>query len=291
VSGDVPTAGEGNPEREFSIVRKGYDPDEVEEVLAEYDATVRDIEQYAGRLKHELAEARVEIKRLQDGEQEAVDRAMRAIIDSKDRILERARQKAREIENEARLAAGLPPVDEAQPGADPTKVDPEVSVDPPPEAPVPAAPAVEQPVEVPAVAPSEASQEEPQPAEILRQMLQEADTIRNQLEQGLSSAFDEIQRMQQDAEARAAALLDEARDEAERLRAAGEAGSGAIQVTLEAEDGPTESEQGSRYSRNSAKLPRIGEPAGESVLASMNQLRNKLREAEEAARKVKDPAS
>ena len=83
---------------------------------------MRDLEEYAGRLKQELAEARVQIKRLEETEQDAVDRAMLAVFDSKERILERARQKALEIENEARLAAGMPPVSEDQLETDPTGV-------------------------------------------------------------------------------------------------------------------------------------------------------------------------
>jgi cell division septum initiation protein DivIVA len=309
VSGDAPAAGEGILKKEFSIVRKGYAPDEVNDLLAEYDTAVRDLEEYAGRLKQELAEARVQIKRLQETEQDAVDRAMLAVFDSKERILERARQKALEIENEARLAAGMPPVSEDQLETDPTDDDLLFGVNPaaaPLAAPAPvanhpvaapaadppvAAPAADLPVAAPAAAPPGAPKDEPQPAEILRQMLEEADTIRNQLERGLSSAFEEIERMQRDAQTRAAELLDEARTEAERLRAAGEAGSSPIQVTLEAEQDQSESELRSRFQRNPTKLPRIGDQAGVSVLASMNQLRNKLREAEEAAAKVQDTAS
>ncbi len=289
MSGDASANGEGFPEKEFSIVRKGYAPDEVDELLAEYGVAVRDLEQYAGRLKQELAEARAEIKRLQDSEQEAVDRAMLAVFDSKERILERARQKALKIENEARLAAGLPAVNEDDIEVDAAEDDVLVGVNPPEVAEAPTA-TFDQPVEAPAAAEPESSQDDPQPAEILRQMLEEADTIRNQLERGLSSAFEEIERMQRAAETRAAALLDEARTEAERLREAGEPGSPADENSA-AEDDRVERDLRSRFERNPSNLPRIGEPAGTSVLASMNQLRNKLREAEEAAQKVRDTAS
>lgn len=290
MSGDDLATGEGSPEKEFSIVRKGYAPDEVNERLAEYDVAVRDLEDYAARLKQELAEARAEVKRLQDSEQEAVDRAMLAVFDSKERILERARQKALEIENEARRAAGVPTISEDELEADPGDDDVLVGVHAP-AVPADPSPTVDRPVEAPAGAEPQVLRDEPQPADILRQMLEEADTIRNQLEQGLSSAFSEIERMQRDAETRAAEMLDEARNEAERLRSAGEAGSGSIEVTLAAEDDLAESELRSRFARDRAKLPRIGEPAGVSVLASMNQLRSKLREAEEAAQKVQDTAS
>ena len=42
---DASAAGEGIPNQEFSIVRKGYAPDEVDEVLGEYDVAVRELEE------------------------------------------------------------------------------------------------------------------------------------------------------------------------------------------------------------------------------------------------------
>ena len=38
---------EGASQKEFSIVRKGYDPAEVQEHLAEYDVALRELEEYA----------------------------------------------------------------------------------------------------------------------------------------------------------------------------------------------------------------------------------------------------
>ncbi|MDJ0496544.1 MAG: DivIVA domain-containing protein [Acidimicrobiia bacterium] len=291
---DTSAAAEGVPEKEFAITRKGYNPEEVDAHLAEIDVSFRELEEYAARLKQELADARNEIRRLEAAEQESVDKAMLAVFDAKERVLDRARQKAREIENEARIAAGMAPLDEEEvPAHGDEEFDELVGIvkrDTQRVAPI----VVEQPAPAAATPPPEPvppAAAGPDPTEVLRQMLQEADAIRSQLENGLSSAFSEIERMQQNAEERAAAMLDEARREAAGLRSAGKDGSEAeskIEVTLAAEGN---GEQRSRYSKNSAKLPRIGDNAGESVLASMNQLRNKLREAEAVAQQVQEPSA
>lgn len=291
---DTRAAADGVPEKEFRITRKGYDPDEVDAHLAEIDVAFRDLEEYAARLKQELTEAKNAIKRLEAAEQESIDKAMLAVFDAKERVMDRARQKAREIENEARIAAGLAPLGEAEiADYEDEEFDELVGIFDPDTQPV-APIAVDQTTTVAAPAappaPVPPAPTGPDPTEVLRQMLQEADAIRSQLESGLSSAFNEIERMQQNAEERAAAMLDEARREATLLRSAGKDGAEAaskIEVTLAEGNG----EQRSRYSKNSAKLPRIGEEAGESVLASMNQLRNKLREAEAVAQQVQEPSA
>jgi hypothetical protein len=129
-------------------------------------------------------------------------------------------------------------------------------------------------------------------------MLREADAIRSQLESGMATAFDQIEKMQREAEDRATAMLDEARHETTRLRSAGRdslsaqhARDSEDQITVPSDDSDDDIPRDlrSRYSKNSAKLPRIGNDTGVSVLASMNQLRNKLREAEEVARQVQEP--
>ena len=298
---DEPTAIEEAPsQKEFSIVRKGYDPAEVQEHLAEYDVALRELEEYATRLKHELAEAKVEITRLEAAEQDSVDKAMLAVFDAKERIMERARLKAQEIEEEARVAAGLPPSDDLVASLPPEDSDPAIDDEE-----RPAAGAVqfaqqskkEDVAELVAdidvgselLAELKAVDHDPEgPAadDILRQMVSEADTIKAQLEAGMSAALEEMERMQQEAETRAADLLDEARKEAIRLRSAG-ADSKLVGTTLEvtlSEGAAGEEEKRSRYSKTSAKLPRLGSDDGPSVLASMNQLRNKLREAEAAER-------
>ena len=271
---DTSAATEGVPEKEFSITRKGYDPEEVDTHLAEIDVSFRELEEYAARLKQELAEARNQIRRLEAAEKDAVDKAMLAVFDAKERVIGRAREKAaNRVDDELDELVGIAKA--GSPQIAPIVVEQQTTA---------AAPAP-PPEPKPAVAAG------PDPTEVLRQMLQEADTIRSQLESGLSSAFDEIERMQQNAEERAAAMLDEARREAAELRSAGKDDSEAaskIEVTLAAEGN---GEQRSRYSKNSAKLPRIGDNAGESVLASMNQLRNKLREAEAVAQQVQEPSA
>jgi DivIVA domain-containing protein len=305
---------EGALKKEFSIVRKGYDPAEVEEYLAEYDVALRELEEYAARLKHELAEARNEIGRLQLAEQESIDKAMLAVFDAKERIMRRAYEKAQEIEDEARIAAGLPPSDEAgalddedldlaagdnpqgvhftsESAGDPATVTPDEAAAIKAEL---AAALLEDPATT-SVAPESVAEAQPDSVPgsdadgILRQMLSEADIIKAQLEAGMSAAFEEMQRMQQDAEARAAELLEEARREAIRLRSAG-ADSKLVGTTLEVTlpSSPEKDEKRSRYSKTSAKLPRLGTEDGESVLASMNQLRNKLREAEAEERRAEE---
>lgn len=305
VSDQASVTEEGVSKKEFSIARKGYDPAEVDEHLAEIDVAFREFEEYAARLKQELAEAKAAIARLEAAEQDSVDKAMLAVFDAKERIMERARQKAKEIENEARIAAGMTPVaDEPVAGYD-DDLDELVGIldratlqledSEPIDSMQPARPVgAPQPAEPAAANVGDG----PDPAAVLSQMLAEADTIRSQLENGLTSAFDEIERMQRNAEQRAAALLDEARREAAELRSAGKEADqthddAKIEVMLPA-DGPDDGQSGerpSRYSRNSAKLPRIGEDSGESVLASMNQLRNKLREAEMVAQQVQEPSA
>ena len=104
-----------------------------------------------------------------------------------------------------------------------------------------------------------------EPNEVLQQMLREADVIRERLDTGLAAAFEQMEQMQRDAEERAEELLTAARTEADRLRAPGDAPT--IQVSLADDEGGNKS----RYSKNSASLPRIGEDDGGSVLAQMNR--------------------
>lgn len=284
---DESSVEEGALKKEFSIIRKGYDPAEVQEYLADYDEALRELEDYVARLKHELSEAKTEVAKLRAAEQESVDKAMLAVFDAKERIMERARSKAQEIEEEARVAAGTDPAAagsteaaDGGPGA--------VKIDDVQESGSDIDFSVSAQVEPPSLPEEETSSEEqsgPEADKILRQMVSEADVIKTQLEAGMSAAIEEMDRMQQEAEARAAALLEEARTEAIRLRSAGADSKlvgTTLEVTLQEEAG--EEEKRSRYSRTSAKLPRLGTEDGPSVLASMNQLRTKLREAEEAER-------
>ncbi len=276
---DEPRAEEGALKEEFSIVRKGYDPAEVQKYLGECDVAFRELEEYVARLQHELSEANREVTRLQAAEEESVDRAMLAVFEAKERIMDKARLKAREIEDEARLSAGVtaPPDTPDGDASDADGVEFSVAVT---SETGDESSALAEDAQIPDNG-NPAAPDGPVADDILRQMVSEADVIKAQLEAGMSAALEEMERMQQEAEARASDLLDEARQEAIRLRSAG-ADSKLVGTTLEVTLGeePGEDEKRSRYSRTSAKLPRLGTEDGPSVLASMNQLRSRLREAD-----------
>jgi len=251
-------------DREFTIVRKGYDPAEVDKRLAEYEEAVRDLEVYSARLKHDLKEARQKIARLEAAEQKSVDRAMLAVFDAKERILERALTRAREIEDEARVSHGLPPT--------PVGHDEDLGA-------VDAA----DPVAVPIVGVDEFAD----PRSVMERMLAEAQAIRSRLDSGVAAAREHMERMQQDAETRAADLIAGARREVEQLRAAvAETPQVETEVTVNlSEEGQVASERPSRYARNAAGLPRIEDDGRRpSVLASMNGLRMKMRENDDDRR-------
>jgi hypothetical protein len=226
-------------------------------------------------LKRELHEARLEIARLHAAEQDSIDSAMLAVFDAKDRIIQGAMERARQIEEQAHARAGIvadpgPIVHQESATTDATAT-PEPTGDPV---------ADEPPADLPDTV-GEPPSVIVQPTDILHKMLKEAESIRNRLDDGLASAFEQMDQMQRDAELRAAALLADARRDAARLRAAGSAGAdAAIEVSLTDRDLPVE--RPSRYSRNSAGLPHIGED-GASLLSKMNTLRTKMREEDDAA--------
>lgn len=259
-----------NAPKEFSIVRKGYDPVEVDAYLAEYDIALGELENFAARLKRELHEAKREIIRLKAAEHESVEQAMAAVFDAKERIIDRAMAKAKEIEDRARGKAGLSVDPVSETGH--TAPAPGAAADP-------AAPAASSDTVAPAA--------EVHPDDVLHKMLQEAETIRGRLDEGLAAAFGHMEQLQHDAEIRAADMLAEARREAALLRAAAAEALAPdpetrIEVDLPEASKP-QPERKSRYSRNSAGLPRIGEDGESSVLESMNDLRDKFKETEEAA--------
>jgi len=242
----------------FSITRKGYDPGEVDQALAEYEQAFRELEEYAARLTQELGEARLEVDRLRASEAQAVEKAMMAVFEAKDRIIKDAKERARLIEEEARLNAGLPP--QEVPPVDPVASVIDVGAE---------LVAELRAVEAETSGPSE-------PNEVLAQMLREADEIRNRLDDGLAAAFGEMERMQKDAEERARELLASARVEAARIRGNDDPSRPEIEVTIS----EGEPERPSRYSRQSAKLPRIAGDDEGSVLAAMANLRARFREGD-----------
>jgi hypothetical protein len=257
---------ETSAQKEFSIVRKGYDPAEVDTQLAEYDEALSEFEEIVARQSRELQDAKREIARMQAAEKEAVEQAMAAVFDAKERIIDRAMAKAKEIEEQALVTAGVSPVEQPVTAADRQEID--LS-------------------EVPQSTSDDVGPHaDVAPNDVLQQMLTEAETIRSRLDVGLAAAFDQMEQMQQDAESRASNLLDDARREAERLRATAAVSAAETVIEVQLPDGAPASKEPSRqsrYSRNSAHLPRIGEDGEASVLETMNGLRNKFRASEEAA--------
>ena len=92
-------------EREFSTSRKGYDKREVRTFLGELETNFRDLEEWAQEAKLRLQQAEFEAQKVKDAEGQSVDAAIAAVLESKDRILERARKQATEIETEAQAKA------------------------------------------------------------------------------------------------------------------------------------------------------------------------------------------
>lgn len=260
---DASGSARSDTDREFAIVRKGYDPAEVDKRLAEYEEAMHDLEVHAARLKHELKEARRRISQLEDAEKESVDRAMLAVFDAKERILERALERAREIEDQARLTAGLPVAPPGDGAGRATTGAPEQTVATP----------------VPGLSGAVG------PETIMQRMLDEAEAIRNRLDKGVAAAFAHMEEMQRVAESRAADLIADVRQEAAQLRSTAAEkecdGEPLVTVNLSGEGQPT-AERPSRYSRNTAHLPRLGDNGGPSVLASLNGLRSKMRESDES---------
>lgn len=256
VSHEADTAASSSAGTEFTLVRKGYEPAEVDKRLAEYEGAVQELEEYTKRLQHELKAARREIARLAATEQESIERGMAAVLNAKERIMEQAMARARQIEDEARSAVGQSPSSEE---AGPPAEDP--------------AAALEKLI---------VGMDAPDPNAVLEKMLEEAEAIRNRLDDGLAAAFDEMEQMRRDAELRAADLIAEARHEAAQLRAAAATQGPEVETAIAVNLTGAE-ERPSRYSRNSASLPRIGEDSGASILATMNDLRTKMREDEDSS--------
>jgi len=95
MTGDAPRIGQTVDEREFTIVRKGYDRGEVKDYLVEIEANLRRFEEWALRTNAKLANAEEKNQAIDD-----VDRAMLAVFEARDRVLEQARLDAQEIETE-----------------------------------------------------------------------------------------------------------------------------------------------------------------------------------------------
>ena len=85
----------------FSIVRKGYDKREVRDYLQELETAFRDLETWSHQAKVQLAEAEERLSTSKADAEDSVDDAMFAVFDAKDRILDKARRRAEQIEAEA----------------------------------------------------------------------------------------------------------------------------------------------------------------------------------------------
>jgi len=107
-------------EKAFSIVRKGYDPREVSDYLEDLEHAFQDIEGHARRTSQRVVELERDLKGARATEKASLDNAMMAVFDVKDRLLDRAQRKAREIEDEAgKTATSLLAEVEASRGREP----------------------------------------------------------------------------------------------------------------------------------------------------------------------------
>lgn len=97
MTGDVrPSVVTAVDEREFSIVRKGYDPGEVKVYLAEVEANLRLLEDWALRTNAKLSRAEEKIRAMDD-----VDDAVAAVFEERSRLLDSAQLQAERIRVEA----------------------------------------------------------------------------------------------------------------------------------------------------------------------------------------------
>ena len=93
-------------ERKFSLSRRGYDKREVRDYLEDLEQAFREVEGHAKRTSQRVGELERDLSKARATERVSVDNAMMAVFDAKDRILERARRRADEIEEEAHAEAG-----------------------------------------------------------------------------------------------------------------------------------------------------------------------------------------
>ncbi len=93
--------------RDFSVRRKGFDQDEVRAYLIKVDAQYREMALRAQDAKVRLEQAEYEIAKFKEQQDHSVDSAIASVLEAKDRILDRARKQAAQIEEEARQNAEL----------------------------------------------------------------------------------------------------------------------------------------------------------------------------------------
>jgi DivIVA domain-containing protein len=216
-------------DREFHVVRKGYDKDQVKAYLGDVEVSFRQLERWAEDAKARLRLAEEKGRRLYD-----VDEAMIAVFAAKDRVLERSRLRVERIEAEAREQAGADYEDAA--------------------------------------------------AAVIEEAKEEA---RRLIEGALTSVRVQYESILSEARAEADRMIEEARAEAERLRSqaivtGSEDAVGDSLIVDLTHDGAQTKPKGdgalrrSRYERNSAMLPSMGEDASD-VLGSLKSLREASR--------------
>lgn len=88
-------------ERTFSVVRKGFDPREVKTYLEDLEHAFQDIEGHARRTAQRVVELERDLKTARATEKASLDNAMLAVFDVKDRMMDQAERRAREIRDEA----------------------------------------------------------------------------------------------------------------------------------------------------------------------------------------------
>lgn len=88
-------------EKTFSVVRKGFDTKEVKTYLEDLEHAFQDIEGHARRKSQRVVELERDLAAARATEKASLDNAMYAVFDVKDRMIDRAERRAREIEEEA----------------------------------------------------------------------------------------------------------------------------------------------------------------------------------------------
>jgi DivIVA domain-containing protein len=92
-------------ERSFTLSRRGYDKREVRTYLEDLEQAFRELEGHARRNAQRVSDLERDLGKARATEKVSVDNAMMAVFDAKDRILERARRRADEIEEQAQAEA------------------------------------------------------------------------------------------------------------------------------------------------------------------------------------------
>ena len=235
-------------EQTFKVSRRGYRQAEVRAFLEEVERAFRELEIWAQETVEALQHAEGEVRKLRAARADAVDQAMIAVFDAKDRILERARSRAARIADEAAADAERIRLEAKQSGA-PT-----------------------------------GNETSPSPSPLRESVieLKAADSDQDSLVAAPLS-YEGSTDIVDSARAEAQQILAEARREADRIkkeallaheRAAGEP------------EGSEDDDQGdkqTRYNKQSAQLPRLGS-ASDDLLASIADIRRLRGKGEDAER-------